>query len=637
MIQKKISIDLAGEVKPFKHFFKASGYANADFTYTPSMRRMYDYLASYDEHPEFMRLHNIMSLHGKGDYYKFEMGIDYGNPEHIMSTKGVDSVVSIDKEGKLAFNWEVVDKVYDIIQAHDMRPIVEMVFMPSAIAKDVKEKCIPYDYKLYAQAVEAFVSHWVGRYGIEEVAKWYFEVINEPDNYDVFNDDPNTFMALYDYFEKAVHSVNSILKVGGPAVKQWKEGKRLLELFLAHCSNGVNYCSGTFGTKVDFISVHCKGGFPTWIGPQMNYMFDTLKEYASMIKAYPCFEKTEFLNDESDIVWQGNQGVKNKSWLNFRNTEYAPGFMCKMMNTYCDVIEDEYGMNLAIVDSDNSHLPWESFLFSGNRSQMTPLGNAPCTDIIKKPMFNAGQLLGRLGTERYLLKVEDEEFGIKYGVLPTRFPDGSYAVMVWNFEDGLTSDVNPREITLQLDNLDANAIYDVLQFRIDDSHSNAYNTWRTMGKPFPVSLEQIVELRKHDGLELCEPCYQVEKMSSFYKTVNLPMHAVSLFVLAKKTAQKDEEVSEITWIKATGEKGVNGNDQVFLNWKYSKRKDLVGYRLYQIDTEKGTKRVVNPEVLASTACYTDSAVTKGTYTYCVSSCFADGSESSCSDTVTVTV
>jgi hypothetical protein len=35
MIRKDIVIDAQGERKPFRHFYRAAGYANADYTCTP--------------------------------------------------------------------------------------------------------------------------------------------------------------------------------------------------------------------------------------------------------------------------------------------------------------------------------------------------------------------------------------------------------------------------------------------------------------------------------------------------------------------------------------------------------------------------------------------------------------------------
>ena len=607
-IEKKIDVDVKGRKKSFPHFFQATGYANADYTYTPAVKRMYEYLSSYNGHPKYMRLHNIMSLHGKGDYYKFEFGSDYGNPIPPMENDK-DIVVTRDKDGHLVYDWTYVDKVYDIITSHEMIPIVETVYMPFCLRKD-KWECIPYDYREYMEVLKAFVIHWTERYGRDAVRTWYFEIINEPENYGIINERPEVFMALYDYFEAAIHSVDEEYRVGGPAVKQWAEGKRVFDLFLQHCESGVNYVSGKFGTRIDFISVHCKAGHPTMVGPQLAYMFDSLKEYSDILAKYPTLKSKPFFNDESDIVWDGNMGTWYKSWLNFRNTEYAPGFICKMINHYCDVLVDELGINLAVVDSDNSHLPWEKYLFSGNRSQLTPLGKAPCTDLIRKGFFNAGHLLGRLGDERFILNSEDPEFGDKYSCLATEFSNGDgYAFMLWNFEDGLDDSVNERLLELNVTGLKGK--YKGFSYRIDSTHSNPYHIWTEMGKPQNPTVEQIEKLRAYDSLSLDEDSINAEDGLS--KVFRMPMHSVVLVILSK-----DSRIKEDICIKSIEhETGVNGNNQVFIVWDYSKRNDFKGYNLYRNDKK------VNMNLLTS-SCFTDSSLDSySPNSYAIETVYAD--------------
>jgi beta-xylosidase len=609
-IKKTIEIDVRGKKRDFQHFFRATGYANADYTYTPAVERMYDYLSSYAGHPKYMRLHNIMTLHGKGDYYKFECGSDYGNPLPPERTD-VDIVVQKNPEGGFSYDWTYVDKVYDTIINHDMVPIVEMVYMPSVLRKDDWE-CIPVNYKEYYEVVRQFVLHWTERYGKSCVRTWYFEIINEPDGYGILNENPGYFMALYDYFEAAVHSVDSKYQAGGPAVKQWEDGKRLFELFIQHCEHGVNHVSGLYGTRLDFISVHCKAGFPTMVGPQLEYMFNPLREFAEILRKYPTFNNTPFFNDESDIVWDGNQGVWYKSWLNFRNKEYAPGFICKMVNHYCDVIQDELGLNLAIVDSDNSHLPWERYLFSGNRSQLTPLGVAPCTDLLRKGFFNAGHLLGRLGTQRFLLKSKDSEFGDKFGALATELENKKgYSIMLWNFEDGLDNNVNHRTVQLLIDGLDGD--YRAFTYRIDRNYSNPHGVWEKMGKPFPLLQNEIEELRKADYLALDET--NLEVSGNFNHSFEMPMHSVVLLLIVK-----EDEPEEIIFKKVIPEKGVLGTNQVFLAWTYSKRFDFMGYNIY-----RGEEKL--NDTLLTSACFTDSKIELGKkFSYSIEAVYAYGNK-----------
>ena len=60
--------------------------------------------------------------------------------------------------------------------------------------------------------------HLIARYGIDEVAKWYFEVWNEP-NIDFWNGIPRekSYFALYEHTARALKAVSPRLQVGGPA------------------------------------------------------------------------------------------------------------------------------------------------------------------------------------------------------------------------------------------------------------------------------------------------------------------------------------------------------------------------------------------------------------------------------------
>ena len=159
-------------VKPFYHFYAASGYANTDYTYTGPSMRMYDYLSSYHNHPKFMRMHNILTSHGKGDYYLLR-GEDYGNQPATEYPKE-DVVVSINKDGQLAFNWSVVDKVYDILIEHGMRPVVETVYLPSCLQVSQELDNVPRDYEMWRKVIEELVLYVQERYGVDEVEEMVF-------------------------------------------------------------------------------------------------------------------------------------------------------------------------------------------------------------------------------------------------------------------------------------------------------------------------------------------------------------------------------------------------------------------------------------------------------------------------------
>jgi len=134
-----------------------------------------------------------------------------------------------DAQGRPVYNFSYVDQIYDGLLANGVRPFVELSFMPQKLA--VRPAPHPFwyhpnvappkDWNRWGDLVEAFVRHLVDRYGIDEVAQWYFEVWNEP-NIDFWAGEPkeSTYYQLYDASARAVKLVSPRLRVGGPATAQ---------------------------------------------------------------------------------------------------------------------------------------------------------------------------------------------------------------------------------------------------------------------------------------------------------------------------------------------------------------------------------------------------------------------------------
>src|ERR1019366_9157978 len=131
-----------------------------------------------------------------------------------------------DEKGNPGFNFSYVDQIYDGLLALGVRPFVEISFMPRKLA--AKEAVHPFWYKQnvappksydkWDLLIQAFGRHLVERYGIDEVANWYFEVWNEP-NIDFWAGEPKqpTYFELYDHTARTLKAVSPRLRVGGPA------------------------------------------------------------------------------------------------------------------------------------------------------------------------------------------------------------------------------------------------------------------------------------------------------------------------------------------------------------------------------------------------------------------------------------
>ena len=132
-----------------------------------------------------------------------------------------------DKQGKPVYNFSYVDQIYDGLLANSVKPFIELSFMPYKLAARPDLQSFwyhpnispPKDYTKWDDLVTQFTKHLVERYGIDEVANWYFEVWNEP-NLDFWSGTPKqeSYFELYDHTARDIKAVSPRLRVGGPAI-----------------------------------------------------------------------------------------------------------------------------------------------------------------------------------------------------------------------------------------------------------------------------------------------------------------------------------------------------------------------------------------------------------------------------------
>ncbi len=160
------------------------------------------------------------------------------------------AVVARRKDGSLAFRWAQVDKVFDSLLQVGLRPHVELSTMPVALASGTTtiddwewNTTPPRDYAEWGQLVGAFARHCLDRYGLDEIAQWYYEVWNEP-NINFWTGSQQDYWNLYDVSAAALKAVSPRLRVGGPVTAHaaW------IPEMISHCA--------TKGVPLDFISTH---------------------------------------------------------------------------------------------------------------------------------------------------------------------------------------------------------------------------------------------------------------------------------------------------------------------------------------------------------------------------------------------
>ena len=400
-----------------------------------------------------------------------------------------------DKHGAPQYNFSYVDQIYDGLLENRVRPFVELSFMPRELASRKAVHSFKYhpivapprDYAKWDALISAFALHLIERYGIEEVAQWYFEVWNEP-NIDFWAGSPKqaTYFTLYDHTARALKNVNVRLRVGGPSTAQaaW------VGALIRHTT--------TLKVPLDFVSTHV-------------YANDTSKDVFGTHEAIPraemvCRAATKVRDEvitsgrpNLPIIWsEYNATYFNDPkitdalfmgpWL--ANTVRRCDGLAQMMSywTFSDVFEEQ-----GVVRRP----------FYGGFGLIAAGG-------IPKPAFNAFEMLHQLGDER--LDVDSDH------VLVTRRPDGALVIALWNYvlpgKKGL-----PITIVLKLPHEARSARV----LRLDADHGDVHGAYARMGSPQYPTAAQLDALIKASAL----PAPEDLSVASERVSVTLPANGLA--------------------------------------------------------------------------------------------------------------
>jgi xylan 1,4-beta-xylosidase len=439
-----IVIDAHAKSRPFPHFWEQTfGSGRAILTLREGYR---DDLREVKKVTEFryVRFHNI--LHD-------EVG-----------------VYDEDNQGRPVYNFSYVDQIYDGLLKNGVRPFVEISFMPKKLAlrQDVHPfwyKQIvspPKDYKKWDDLIRALGQHLVDRYGLDEVAQWYFEVWNEP-NIDFWTGDPKqaTYFELYDHTARALKSVNTRLRVGGPATSS----AHWVDAFIQHAA--------AQDVPTDFISSH------GYADDTVQDLFGTNEEIPMDRRVCLAIKKVHDQIAASPrpglpLMWT-EWNVPSFGPLNARDTEYVGAALADDIHQ-CDGLVDMLSFwTFSDVFEENG--PGRE-PFNGSFG-LIALGG------IKKPSYSAFALLHKLGRERILQHPDD--------VLVTRREDGSLAIVAWNLVDPYKKG-NTRSLEFEIRGVPSGSRVNVS--RADAEHGNTLAAYKRIGSPrYPTQL-QIRDLNR---------------------------------------------------------------------------------------------------------------------------------------------
>ncbi len=104
----------------------------------------------------------------------------------------------------------------------------------------------------------------------------------------------------------------------------------------------------------------------------------------------------------------------------------------------------------------------------------------------------------------------------------------SVDVLLWNYHDDDLPAPATR-IELEISGLPAKSMH-IVQYRMDQDHSNAYAAWLAMGSPQEPSGAQIATLQNVGGLQMLEERnVRNDSTSPLKLDTSLPRHGVALY------------------------------------------------------------------------------------------------------------
>ena len=417
---------------------------------------------------------------------------------HGLLSDDVGPVVRRD-QGRLLFSFFNTDQIIDFLLSIEMKPFVELSFMPVALAsgsKTVFQYCgnvtPPNDYREWSALIRALVGHWVSRYGVREVSNWPFEVWNEPNLKAFWTGSQQDYFKLYRVTAEAIKDVDASLKVGGPATarNEW------IEEFREFCE--------THDVPVDFVTTH-------------HYPTDALGHEDQDTE-------TQLAESQHGVLREWTQDTRRKAgtlplyyteWNTSSNPRdplhdepYAAAFVVKTVMEACDLVQGYSFWTFTDIFEEN-HFP--SVPFHGGFGLLNIHG-------IAKPVYRAFELLHRLGNQRLLVDGLHET--VSAWVTRGR---GRLVALLVNHALPRHPIANAR---VRLELSAAKKPSGLWVERIDDRHANARRRWQAYGSPEYLDDRQVDVLHESSRLAR-EKCRWTWRNNHLVVDTDLPAHGVA--------------------------------------------------------------------------------------------------------------
>eukprot|EP01084_Bolivina_argentea_P193577 332099_1 len=435
-----------------------------------------------------------------------------------------------------------IDKIYDYLLSINMRPYVEISFMPYAFAsydcfkQHVKANVTPpKNYTVWNDFIKQWMTHLVNRYGINEVSQWKFEIWNEANdkffqqtsqcNESTLND----YLKLYSNTAYAIKSVSSELKVGGPATNN--PNTWMIDFLNATITQQI---------PIDFISTHA---YPSSTKNDLKWWYNELNEANTHINTFQQYKNMKvYLSEFNSGLWQHKYNFDN------HDSVYTSAFLIFMMHQL---------QPLLAINNNSNHFGWLSYwaftdIFEEQGFHSAPFWlndtlNTQSTNTdygmitirgINKPVFNAMKLIYKYGSNiSYNVALlnssnQNEQTVIVY-CLKNKLNKNRYSILISNFANYGSNIQNETLIINVTQTIDSTVSQPISAFiyRIDEDNCNPLATWINMGKPIYPTVQQLKTLNESTQLIASKIQWKQLNTQTIQFQLVIPVYGVALIDL----------------------------------------------------------------------------------------------------------
>lgn len=427
------------------------------------------------------------------------IGFEYIKFHGIISD---DMMFCYRESGKLQFNFSLIDKVLDFLISIDLKPLIQLSFMPEVLAKHPEKRIFsspfiispPNDWKEWELLVKTFINHIKDRYGINRIRQWLYCVWNEPDTSDKmfgFEQD-KAFYTMYEITHREIKKIEPLLQVGSPSLLlitdinrewgfkflKWAVSKDVAPDFL-----NIHYYSDQFFTSQD-------SGFINFTNTKYSLSQDPA-HFNKFIKNTRTLFTTCGLENRPVYLTEWNFSVSHRNLLN--DTCFKSCYILKNLLDNYDKLDSFGYWHLTDMIYEN---PIPDKEFHGGMGVYSKSG-------IKKSVAYAFEFASRLGDELissgegyFITRKKDQIQVITYNYIHFNnlFADGEIFDMSYTNRYS-AFDMNKKlDLSIKIDNVNFNRV-DIKEYYINTIEGSAYDKWISSGALEP-NRDEVEYLKK---------------------------------------------------------------------------------------------------------------------------------------------